>query len=83
MIIHLENYVNIDILLNKLKNGDVLPQYNADGQAVGQELRPPNKHMLAAARVIEQLVAQLNNNQHYMNQLQHERDEAINPLEAA
>lgn len=73
--------MNIDILMNTLKHGTVLNKYNEDGQVVGQEMRPPNKHMLEAARVIEHLLQQLNNNQHYMNQLQHERDEALQQLE--
>ena len=73
--------MDFDILLQKLKHGDSITQYDAEGKAVGIELRPPNKHMLAAARVIEQLAQQLQHNQHYMNQLNNERNQLIAELE--
>lgn len=53
---------------------------NAEG-GVTSTLYPPNKYMLEASKVIEQLLEQLGRNQNYMEQLQNERDEAIKELE--
>ena len=40
-----------------------------------QVIRPPNKHMLAAANIIQRLLQQLEHNQNVLLQMQHERDE--------
>lgn len=42
--------------------------------------RPPTKYSLAAAKLIQQLAQQLQNNQVYLQQMQRERDEALNEL---
>lgn len=72
--------MNIDIILNKLKNGETRVVFDDEGNAVGQQLHPPTSTMLAAAKIIEQLVKHLNNNQAHINQLYKERNELIDEL---
>jgi hypothetical protein len=71
--------INYDILLNNLKLGDSYTV--SDGIAEPYTVtRPPNKYMLAAAKVIEQLVTQLQHQQNVLMQVQASRDEIANQL---
>ena len=73
--------MNIDIILTKLKNGETRVINGPDGYAISQELIPPSKTMLGAAKIIEQLLKQLESNQQIMNQLHNERNQLITELE--
>ena len=65
--------MDINILLTTLKNGYSYT-VNEEGKEPYTVPHPPNRYMLAAAKTIEQMAAQLNNDQVYLNQLQKERD---------
>lgn len=72
--------MNVNQLIHILKTGYSYEATDSEGskQLV---LNPPNKYMLAAAKVIETLSQQLHNNQEYMTRLTHERDEYMQQAE--
>ena len=71
--------INHDILIQILKNGESYVVNDGVGEPQ-QVVRPPNKHMLAAAKLIEQLLGQLQHQHSVLMQMQHERDEMANAL---
>ena len=71
--------INHDILIQALKHGESYVVNDGVGEPQ-QVVRPPNKYMLAAAKVIEQLITQLQHQQNVLMQMQHERDEMANHL---
>lgn len=71
--------INHDILIQVLKTGESYVVNDGVGEP-HQVVRPPNKYMLAAAKLIEQLITQLQHQQTVLMQMQHERDEMANTL---
>ena len=62
------------MLINILKNGESYVVNDGVGEPQ-QVIRPPNKHMIAAANLIQQLLQKLEHTQNVLLQIQHERDE--------
>lgn len=50
-----------DILLQRLTQGEIIHEFDSDGNVINSRIERPNRHMLRAAKVIQQLVAQLHN----------------------
>lgn len=66
--------MNQDILLHVLKHGD---SYTTETEHV---LRPPTKYTLAAARVIEALCRRVDSDNIVRQQLENERNQALDEI---
>lgn len=72
--------MNVNHLIHILKTGYSYEATDSEGNTQ-LVLNPPNRYMLAAAKVIETLSQQLHNNQEYMTRVTHERDEYMQQTE--
>lgn len=72
--------MNHNILLSKLTAGEATYISDDTGLIVETKYSAPNRYMLAAAKLINKLVAQLTADQHYMKVLENERNSALAAL---
>jgi len=71
--------MSYDILINSLVNGESITVTKTDG-TVYQELKPPNRTALAAAKALQNLQNQLNFGTNAINQLTKERNELMDSI---
>lgn len=71
--------MSYDILINSLVNGESITVTKSDG-TVYQELKPPNRTALAAAKALQNLQNQLNFGTNAINQLTKERNELMDSI---
>jgi len=71
--------MSYDILINNLVNGEKVTVTSSNG-TVYQELRPPNRTALAAAKAIQNLQGQLSFSTSSIAQLTNERNELYNNI---
>jgi peptidoglycan hydrolase CwlO-like protein len=71
--------MSYDILINSLVNGESVTISKPDG-TIYQELKPPNRTALAAAKALQNLQNQLNFGTNAINQLTNERNELMDSI---